>query len=101
MTQGSILPDSIECTWKEAVTLYININIPSYRGYCIIAFAIKMLSLISYTRSYLNFFFGPIHSWEEAKVTARFADYVGTQITLITCSASWWWISCNPCHCDM
>jgi len=42
----------------------------SYRGYCIIPDAIKVLSLISYTRSYLNFFW-PVHSWEEAKVPAK------------------------------
>jgi len=83
MTQGSILPDSIKCTWKAAVwwiqTLYINIPV---RGYCIIPVAIKILSLISYTRSYLNFFFWSVHSWQEAKVTARFADYVGIQNSL-------------------
>jgi hypothetical protein len=54
----------------------------SYRGYNIIAVAIKILSLIRYTRSYLNFFFWAVHSWEEAEVTAIFADYVGTQNNL-------------------
>jgi len=28
------------------------------------------------------FFFWPVHSWVVAKVTARFADYVGTQNNL-------------------
>jgi hypothetical protein len=54
-------------------------NIPVTEATGIIAVAIKILSLISFIRSY----FWPVHSWDEAaKVTARFADYVGTQNNL-------------------